>query len=74
VAYSDRWLGEKVRSLEDTARTRIAYISRLGDAILPTPGTVLQEGDVLHVIAHENDLDRIEAVFAKPAAPGRGGR
>jgi trk/ktr system potassium uptake protein len=72
VAYSDAWLGEKVRALEDTARVRIAFISRLGDAILPTPGTVLQEGDVLQVIAHESDLDRIGAVFARPA-PGKGG-
>jgi trk system potassium uptake protein len=72
VAYSGDWLGEKVRTLEDTARTRIAYISRLGDALLPTPGTVLQEGDVVHVIADASDLDRIESVFARPAAPGKG--
>ena len=31
---------------------------------VPQPGTVLQEGDVVHVIAPENDLDRIEAAFA----------
>ena len=73
VAYSGDWLGEKVRTLEDAARARIAYISRLGEAILPTPGTVLQEGDVLHVVAHESDLDRIASVFARPAAPGKGG-
>jgi len=73
VAYSGDWLGEKVRALEDAARARIAYISRLGEAILPTPGTVLQEGDVLHVIADESDLDRIASVFARPAAPGKGG-
>src|ERR1022692_1908440 len=71
VAYSGDWLGEKVRTLEDAARARIAYISRLGEAILPTPGTVLQEGDVVHVVAHERDLDRIGAVFARPAAPGK---
>ena len=73
VASSSGGLGEKVRALVDSARAKIAYISRLGDAVLPTPGTVLQEGDVLHVFAHENDLDRIGAVFARPAAPGKGG-
>jgi trk system potassium uptake protein TrkA len=72
VAYSGDWLGEKVRTLEDTARVRIAYISRLGDAMLPAPGTVLQEGDVLHVLAEASDLDRIGSVFARPAAPGKG--
>ena len=69
----DAWLGEKVQSLEETARTRIAFISRLGEAMLPGPGTVLQEGDVLHVIAQEGDIERIAAVFARPSAPGKGG-
>ena len=73
VAISDAWLGEKVQSLEETAGTRLAYISRLGEALLPAAGTVLQEGDVLHVIAHENDLERITAVFSRQRAPGKGG-
>ena len=73
VAYDDHWLGEKVSALEEAARTRIAFISRLGEAMLPGPGTVLQEGDVLHLVTDERDLDRIAADFAKPAAPGKGG-
>ncbi len=72
VAYDDHWLGEKVTALEESARTRIAFISRLGEAMLPGPGTVLQEGDVLHVIADERELDRIAGEFARPAAPGKG--
>jgi len=73
VAYDDHWLGEKVSALEEAARTRIAFISRLGEAMLPGPGTVLQEGDVVHLVADERDVDRIAADFAKPAAPGKGG-
>jgi trk system potassium uptake protein len=73
VAYDDHWLGEKAAALEEAARTKIAFISRLGEAMMPGPGTVLQEGDVLHVIAEDTDLDRISAAFARPAAPGKGG-
>jgi trk system potassium uptake protein len=73
VAYDDHWLGEKASALEESARTRIAFISRLGEALMPGPGTVLQEGDVLHVIAEETELDRISTAFARPAAPGKGG-
>lgn len=73
VAYSDHWLGEKVTALEEVVRTRISFIARLGEAVVPGPSTVLQEGDVLHVIADEHELDRIAAVLAKPAAPGKGG-
>ena len=68
----DDWLGEKVSALEAAADTRIAFISRLGEALLPGPGTVLQQGDVLHVITRENDLKHISSVFTKPAAPGKG--
>ena len=72
VSYDDHWLGEKATVLEETARIRIAFIIRLGEAMMPGPSTVLQEGDVLHVIAEESDLDRIAAAFARPAAPGKG--
>ncbi len=72
LSCCDEWLGEKVSTLEAAAETRIAFISRLGEALLPGPSTVLQQGDVLHVIAREEDLKQIGAVFARPAAPGKG--
>ena len=71
VACCLDWLGEKVQSLEEAANARIAFISRLGDAMIPGPGAVLQEGDVLYVMARESDLKRITAVFTRPAAPGK---
>ncbi len=70
VAYSERWLGEKVKVLEQATGARIAFIARLGQALMPEPGTVLQEGDLLHVIAQESDLERITAVFAKRTEGG----
>ena len=73
VACSDHWLGEKVGELEDASGARIAFISRLGEAMLPGRSTVLQEGDVVHVIAREGDIARITAIFCRPAAPGKGG-
>ena len=68
----DDWLGEKVSALEAAAETRIVFISRLGEALLPGPGTVLQQGDVLHVMDKEDDLKQIAAVFARRGAPGKG--
>ncbi len=69
----DDWLGEKVSELEEAAHTRIAFISRLGEALIPGPGTVLQQGDVLHVMAKEGDLGQIATTFAKRGAPGAAG-
>jgi trk system potassium uptake protein len=64
VAFSERWLGEKIKTVEVATGSRIAFLDRLGEAMVPTLSTVLQEGDVLHVIAMEDDLDRISAVLA----------
>ncbi len=64
VAFSPNWIGEQVKALEASTMTRIAFIDRLGQAFVPDSGTVLQEGDVVHVVAKESDLDRIAVAFA----------
>jgi trk system potassium uptake protein TrkA len=64
VAFSASWIGEQVKALEANTMTRIAFVDRLGQAFVPEPGTALQEGDVLHVVAKEGDLNRIAAAFA----------
>jgi trk system potassium uptake protein TrkA len=64
VAFSPAWIGEQVKAVEASTMTRIAFVDRLGQAFVPDGGTVLQEGDVIHVVAKENDLDRIAAAFA----------
>jgi len=53
-----------VKALEASSLTRIVFLDRLGQAFVPEPGTVLQEGDVIHVVAKESELDRIAAIFA----------
>ena len=70
VAYSPGWVGEKIHALEEAARVRVAFVSRLGEAMLPGQGTVLQEGDVLYVMAAERDLERISAAFARNSPGG----
>jgi trk system potassium uptake protein len=64
VAFSPHWIGEQVKSVEASTLTRIAFVDRLGQAFVPDGGTVLQEGDIIHVVAKESDMDRIAAVFA----------
>src|ERR1700678_2449673 len=59
VAVCPDGIGEPVKQIEASVSTRIVLIDRLGEAIVPQPGTVLQQGDVVHVIAKEAELDRI---------------
>jgi trk system potassium uptake protein len=53
----------KIVLAEASTQTRIAFIDRLGQAFVPDGGTVLQEGDVIHVVAREDDMDRIATAF-----------
>jgi trk system potassium uptake protein TrkA len=60
-------VGAKVNVLEAAAGTRVAYISRMGEAIVPGGETVIQDGDVVHVMARSNDLERINDALATRA-------
>jgi len=64
VPVGTSWIGEPVKALEASAGTRVAYIDRLGAPIVPQSGTVLQEGDVVHVIALESDVDQSTFAFS----------
>ena len=64
IDFSPLWIGEQIKAMEAATMTRIAFIDRLGQAFVPDGGTVLQEGDVVHVVAKEADVDRIAAAFA----------
>src|ERR1700733_12957770 len=63
VAFSNRWIGEPVKAIEASTQTRIAFIDRFGQAVGADGGTVLQEGDGLHIMARESDLPRITAAL-----------
>jgi trk system potassium uptake protein TrkA len=67
VTANPEWIGTRVVDLEHRVKTRVAFINRMGEALTITEDSVVQEGDVLHVIAAENDMDRINKVLA--AAP-----
>jgi trk system potassium uptake protein len=64
VAFSTAWIGEQVKAVEAATMARIAFIDRLGQAFVPEAGTVLQEGDAIHVVTVQSELDRIAAAFA----------
>lgn len=57
------WVGRPVRHLQDASGARVAYLTRYGDGVLPGPDTVLQENDVVHVLARVDEMDRVERVL-----------
>jgi trk system potassium uptake protein len=53
------WIGEKVAALEDAVHTRVAFLSRMGEAVVPHADTVVQDGDIVHIMARADDVERI---------------
>ncbi len=64
VHASPRWVGHKISKLQDETGVRVAFLTRLGEAIVPSSQTVLQEGDLVHVMMRSDDVDKVEAAFA----------
>ncbi|MGL5825664.1 MAG: potassium channel family protein [Nocardioides sp.] len=51
------WIGHRSIHFQEQSRSRIAWIDRLGEGVLPTRETVLQEGDMLHLVIREEHAD-----------------
>ena len=51
VHVSPAWIGQLLTRIEDLTPARVAFLTRLGEGMIPGPETVLQEGDLLHVLA-----------------------
>jgi trk system potassium uptake protein len=67
VAVPPHWIGQLTVSFQKQSRSRIAWIDRLGEGMLPTARTVLQEGDELHlVMREENAAHAYAALGAEP--------
>ena len=59
------WYGEPVFLIEKNTGARVAFITRLGEALLPDEHTVLQEGDLVHLLIAEKKISSTEKTLAK---------
>jgi trk system potassium uptake protein TrkA len=58
------WIGHRTIQFQEDARCRIAWIDRLGEGVLPTRDSVIQEGDLLHIVMREENAQHAYQVFA----------
>ena len=59
------WFGMAITELEASTGARVAFITRLGEGLIPDPHSVLQEGDLLHVTVRDEELSKVEAILAR---------
>jgi trk system potassium uptake protein TrkA len=57
------WVGRRMSTLEGASGGRVAFLTRLGAGLVPGPDTVYQEGDLVHLVAREDELEAVEAVL-----------
>jgi trk system potassium uptake protein len=63
VPVNEAWVGQRTVRFQDESGSRIAWIDRLGEGTLPHRDTVIQEGDLLHLVMREENAGRVYSVF-----------
>jgi trk system potassium uptake protein len=67
VPIPDVWVGQSTLDFQDQTWSRIAWIDRLGEGMLPGRETVIQEGDLIHLAMREEDAAHVfEVIDAGP--------
>ena len=68
VSLHKDWYGESILLIEKNTNARVAFVTRLGEAVLPDENTVLQEGDLVHLLVNEKQVAKTEKTLAKSPA------
>lgn len=63
VTAPEVWVGHTVAELEAASGGRLSHLTRLGAAMIPQPGTVVQEGDLLFIFALDEGVDAVYAAL-----------
>ena len=59
------WYGRPASIIEERTSARLGFITRLGEGLIPDENTVLQEGDLVHVMVTDKDLASVDAILAR---------
>ena len=65
------WFGNQVLSIEKLTKARVAFVTRLGEGLIPDEHSVLQEGDVVHLLVTEYELKNVDAALKNPPGEKR---
>jgi trk system potassium uptake protein len=64
IPVPEAWIGHRTVHLQEQSRSRIAWIDRLGEGMLPNVASMLQEGDLLHLVMREENAAHAYGVLA----------
>ena len=70
IPFHSGWVGKSLRAVETASGSRVAFLTRMGEGVLPARDTVLQEGDLLHLLMSADDSDVVCAVLDREPPKG----
>lgn len=59
------WIGHGVEKLQEASGARVAFLTRYGEGVLPTADTVIQDGDLVHVLVNTDRIPYVAQVLSK---------
>ena len=65
LPVGNRWVGERYSRLERESGARIAFITRLGKGMLTDIDSVVQDGDIVHVVLTQDRREQASTVLAQ---------
>jgi trk system potassium uptake protein TrkA len=65
VLVPEPWVGHRTVHFQEQANCRIAWIDRLGEGMLTSRESVLQEGDLMHLVMREESASGVYDVLKK---------
>jgi trk system potassium uptake protein TrkA len=60
----EAWVGQRVRTMEDVG-VKVAFLTRLGEALMAGGNQVFQDGDIAHLVMPEKESSRVMAALAE---------
>ena len=61
-------MGQELDRLEHLTGARVAYLTRLGQGVVPHPGMVVQENDLVHLAVETDRIGAVQRVLAATPA------
>lgn len=64
VHVDTSWYGSPISLIENVTSSRVAFLTRLGQGMIPNERTILQDGDLVHIMIEENRRLEVEAALS----------
>lgn len=58
------WYGMSLTEIENATKGRIAFLTRLGEGLIPDEHSVLQDGDLMHMMVQSEDLAEVTSILS----------